>query len=286
MKLAALIGYPIGHSISPAIHNAAYGALGLEARYEAWSTPPDEVEAAVARLRSGNVLGMQVTVPHKQAVMPFLDEVDVTATAIGAVNTISVEDGRLTGHNTDKYGYIRSLRETGCDPDGMRVLVLGVGGAERAVAYGLAEAGASTITLAGRNAERLDAAAHHLAASAPADVLIEKVLWQGDQVVADACAEADLVVNCTPIGMRHTESEGRSPVPVAALRPGLWVSEIVYNPLETQLLRLAREAGARTVGGLDMLVYQAAEAIRLWTRRDAPADIMKDAALAALAARE
>jgi shikimate dehydrogenase len=285
MKQAGLIGYPLGHSISPAMHNAAYEAMGMDARYEAWSTPPDEVEAAVKRLRGGDVLGMQVTVPHKQAVVPFLDSLDVTAKAIGAVNTILVEAGRLVGYNTDKYGYIRSLREAGCDPRGMRVLVLGVGGAERAVAYGLAEAGASSIALAGRNAERLRAAAEHFESTTPGGVPVTQVLWQDDAVV-NACAGADLIVNCTPVGMRHTESEGNSPVPASALRPGLWVSDIVYNPLETELLRLARAAGANTVGGLDMLVYQAVEAIRLWTGREAPVDIMKKAALAALPVKE
>ncbi len=138
--LAAIIGYPLGHSMSPAIHNAAYRAMGLDLTFEAWSTPPEDVPAAVARLREPEMLGMNVTVPHKQAVMPLLDEVDATARAIGAVNTIVKQDGRLVGYNTDRYGFIRSLREAGCDPAGKHVVILGYGGSERAVAYGLAEA--------------------------------------------------------------------------------------------------------------------------------------------------
>jgi shikimate dehydrogenase len=279
---AAIIGYPLGHSMSPVIHNAAFRALGIDLRYEAWSTPPDAVAQAVARVREDAMVGMNVTVPHKQAVLPLLDEVDATAGAIGAVNTIVKVDGRLVGCNTDRYGYIRSLREAGCNPEGLKVLLVGYGGAERAVAYALAEAGAASVAIAGRRPEGIAEAAEHLRSTTPRSLPIEEVPV-GDFDLGKAVAAADLVVNCTPVGMLHTAEEGTSPVPASMLRPGLWVSDLVYNPLETQLLRLAREAGARPVGGLDMLIYQAAEAIRLWTGREAPVDIMKEAALKALA---
>jgi shikimate dehydrogenase len=280
--LAAIIGYPLGHSMSPVIHNAAYRALSIDVRYEAWSTPPDGVAQAVARVREDAMLGMNVTVPHKQAVLPLLDEVDATARAIGAVNTITKRDGRLVGYNTDRYGYIRSLREAGCNPEGLNVLLVGYGGAERAVAYALAEAGVASMAIAGRRPEGIAEAAEHLRSTTRRSLPIEEVPVD-DIKLGEAVAAADLVINCTPVGMLHTAGERASPVPASMLRPGLWVSDLVYNPLETELLRLAREAGARPVGGLAMLVYQAEEAIRLWTGRAAPVDIMKEAALEALA---
>jgi shikimate dehydrogenase len=281
--LAAIIGYPLGHSMSPAIHNAAYKAMGLDLTFEAWSTPPANVPSAVARVREAEMLGMNVTVPHKQAVMPLLDAVDTTASAIGAVNTIVKQDGRLVGYNTDRYGFIRSLREAGCEPSGKHVVILGYGGSERAVAYGLAEAGAASISIAGRRPEGIAEAVEQLETTTPRPLAIGALY--NDESLAMICARADLIVNCTPVGMRHTETEGTSPLPAQLLRPGIWVSDLIYNPLETELLRLAREADAHALNGLDMLVYQAAEAIRLWTGREAPVDIMKQAALDELAVR-
>ena len=282
--LLAGIGYPIGHSLSPVMYNAAFPALGLDARYEAWSTPAEELSAVAERLRSEMVLGLNVTVPHKQAIIPLLDEVDATARAIGAVNCISKVDGRVVGHNTDMYGFVRSLREAGCEPRGLRILVLGVGGSAREIVHGLIEAGAAAVTLAGRSLDRVEILANEVRTAAGA-TMIEAAGWQDEGFVAAARA-ADVVVNCTPVGMRHTAAEAESPLPAALLRPGLWVCDLVYNPLETPLLRQVREAGARRVGGLEMLVYQAAESVRWWTGQEAPIDIMRKAALAALAQRE
>jgi shikimate dehydrogenase len=283
--LAGIIGHPLGHSLSPVIHNAGFAALGLDVSYEAWPTPPEELAAAVQRLHGPDYLGMSVTIPHKQAIMPLLDAIDPAAAAIGSVNTVAKREGRLIGHNTDKEGFLRPLRKAGCDPAGLRALVLGVGGSERAIAYGLVEAGVAAITLAGRRPDRVDAAAAHLAASAPGRAEIHRLAWQPEALIA-AAAEAGIVVNCTPIGMRHTAEEHESPLPAAALRPELWVYDIVYNPLETDLLRLARAAGARVIAGLEMLVYQAAAQQALWTGREPPVDIMLKAAEVALAARE
>jgi shikimate dehydrogenase len=267
------------------MHNAAFQAMAVDARYEAWEIPEADIPASIEKLRQPNALGMQVTVPHKQAVMQLLDSVDATAGAIGAVNTVVKQDGALVGTNTDKYGFIRSLREAGCDPAGMKVLVLGVGGTERAVTCGLAEAGASFIVLAGRQRERVEQAATQLRSIAPRSMRVSGLLWDADDL-SDACSEADLVVNCTPIGMRHTAEEAESPVDGASLRRGAWVCDVVYNPLETKLLRLASEGGAKTVGGLEMLVYQGGAAIQLWTGREPPIDIMRSAALKALNERQ
>jgi shikimate dehydrogenase len=283
--LAGIVGYPLGHSLSPVIHNAGFSALGLDVHYEAWPTPPDALPAAVARVRDPDILGLSVTIPHKQTVTALLDEIDPTAAAIGSVNTVVKRDSRLIGYNTDKDGFIRPLRRAGCDPAGLRALVLGVGGSERAVAYGLVEAGVASIALAGRRPERVEDAAAHLDATAPRPTKVERVAWT-DAALARAAAAANLIVNCTPIGMRHTAEEHESPLPASALRPGVWVYDIVYNPLETVLLRLARKAGCHAVAGLEMLVYQAAAQQVLWTGREPPVDIMLKAAAAALAKRE
>lgn len=283
-QLLAIIGYPIFHSLSPVMYDAAFQAMGLDARFEAWSTPPAEVPAALQRLRSPEMLGMSVTIPHKEAVIPLLDDLEPTARAIGAVNCIAKADGRLIGHNTDRYGYRQALRDAGCDPAGMRVLVLGAGGAAHAVAYALMEAGAARLTIAGRTPARVEATVRHLRAVAPGPTAIEGVGWW-DEGFARACAEAQLIVNCTPIGMAHTATEGESPLGREQVRSGVWVSDIVYTPQETALLRLARAAGARTIGGLGMLVHQGVECVRLWTGRAAPFDIMMEAAAAALAVR-
>jgi shikimate dehydrogenase len=263
------------------MHNAGFRALGLDVQYEAWPTPPEELPEAVERLRGPDRLGMSVTIPHKQTVMGLIDEVDAAAKAIGSVNTVVKREGRLIGYNTDKDGFLQPLRLAGCDPAGLRALVLGVGGSERAIAYGLVEAGVASIALAGRRPERVEAAAAHLASAAPRDVPVGRIAWDGDPL-ADAAANADLIVNCTPIGMRHTAEEHDSPLPAAVLRPGLWVYDIVYNPLETELLRLARQQGCRPIAGLAMLAYQAAAQQVLWTGREPPVDIMIKAAAAEL----
>jgi shikimate dehydrogenase len=282
VNVFSIIGYPLSHALSPVIHNAAYEAMGLDARYEGWETPPEEVGAAVGRLRTrDDCLGMNVTVPHKQAVMQHLDEIESTAAAIGAVNTVEKRNGRLIGHNTDRSGYLRSLVEAGCPIKGKSVLIVGYGGVERAIAYALAEAGATSVAVHGRRPEGVSEALAQLRATSPFPMNLEAVP-DDERDLRMAVQAADIVVNCTPIGMLHSGTEGKSAVPGEMLEPGQWVSDAVYNPLETELLRLARERGAHAVDGLGMLVYQAADAIKIWTGRDAPVDIMRSAALKAL----
>jgi shikimate dehydrogenase len=282
VNVFSIIGYPLSHALSPVIHNAAYEAMGLDARYEGWETPPEEVGAAVGRLRTrDDCLGMNVTVPHKQAVMQHLDEIESTAAAIGAVNTVEKRNGRLIGHNTDRSGYLRSLVEAGCPIKGKSVLIVGYGGVERAIAYALAEAGATSVAVYGRRPEGVSEALAQLRATSPFPMNLEAVP-DDERDLRMAVQAADIVVNCTPIGMLHSGTEGKSAVPGEMLEPGQWVSDAVYNPLETELLRLARERGAHAVNGLGMLVYQAADAIKIWTGRDAPVDIMRSAAMKAL----
>jgi shikimate dehydrogenase len=286
VNIFSIIGYPLAHALSPVIHNAAFAAMGLDARYEAWETPPDAVGAAVERFRGReDCLGMNVTVPHKQAVMQYLDEIEDTAKAIGAVNTVQKRNGHLIGHNTDHSGYMRSLLEAGCPVKGKSVLIIGYGGVERAIAYAFAEAGVASIAIAGRRPEGITEALVQLRATSPFPMNLDAV-EEGERELRMAVQAADIVVNCTPIGMLHAGNEGTSPVPGDMLQPGQWVSDAVYNPLETELLRLAGERGAHPVDGLGMLIYQAADAIKIWTGKEPPVDIMKAAALKALGYRE
>lgn len=279
MRLA-IIGDPVGHSISPAIYNATFPAMGIDARYEAWPTPRDQVVAAIEKLRADDMMGMNVTVPHKEAVLKLLDDVEPGARAIGAVNCITKRDGRLIGHNTDKAGFIESLRNAGFEPSLRRALVLGVGGSARAVCIGLIEAGAANITLAGRRPEAVASLAAHLRATHP-DASIDEIDMH-PAGLGVATAAADLVVNTTPVGMYGTGSEDESPLPTAYLCQGLWVCDLVYRPPQTRLLQDADAAGANTLGGLEMLVLQAVESVRLWTGREPPVDIMREAARSAL----
>jgi shikimate dehydrogenase len=277
MKTAALIGYPLAHSVTPAMYAPAFAAMGIEAACEKWVTRPDELEARVRALREPSMFGANVTVPHKEAVLPLLDEVDAAALAIGAINCIvRQEQGTLKGYNTDKYGFLRSLREAGCQPEGKTVVLLGAGGAARAVLVGLIEAGAGSVTVANRSRERAETLVRELGAGRAS-----AVEWGGHDF-QDACARAELVVNSTPMGTAHTDMAVESPVEARCFRPGAFAFDLVYNPAVTPFLDLAAKAGARPVSGLDMLIYQGAESIRLFTGREAPVEIMRDAALKAL----
>ena len=269
--LAGIFGHPIGHSISPPMHNAAFQNAGIDALYEAWDTTPDHLAAGVDGLRSAECLGANVTVPHKQAVMEHLDEIDDLATRIGAVNTIVNQSGRLTGTNTDALGFINSLRvEAGTEVRGLRVVLIGAGGAARAAAYALSDENASLITIGNRTAGRAASLAEELQESGAAT----DAFGISDSDFLTACQHADLIVNSTSVGMLHGPAEGQSPIPIEVIRPGCTVYDMVYNPTSTPLLVDAEKAGAQAVGGLPMLVYQGAEAWKLWTGREAPVEVM------------
>jgi shikimate dehydrogenase len=238
------------------MHNAAFAALGIDAVYTAFDVRPEALGAAIAGARALGIRQLAVSIPHKQAVIEHLDEVDPVASRIGAVNTVTLDDGRLIGSNTDWTGAVRALeRET---PLGGRLaVVLGAGGAARAVVHGLLGAGAKVVVL-NRTPERAAALASELGAD------------RAGPLAELAATPADLVVNTTSVGLGSEES----PVPAAALRPDMVVMDAVYQPERTRLLRDAEACGARTIPGKWMLVHQAAEQLRLWTGRDAPVDVM------------
>ena len=277
---AGLFGYPLSHSISPAFQQAAFNHYSLPIRYEAWPTPPEALRAEVRRLRGEEFLGANVTVPHKEAVMNLLDTIDPWAELIGAVNTIVNHDGRLTGSNTDADGFIRALGEhAGTDPQGQRVLLLGAGGSARAAAFALAKGGATAIAITNRTLRRAESLARDVRKLS----VNVTVVPLGGGPLQSAVARADLIVNCTSMGMLHGEAEGRTPIDGRLIPPGTLVYDLVYNPPETPLLREAQGAGARTLGGLPMLVYQGATSFERWTGKDAPVEVMFEAAERALA---
>lgn len=276
---AGIFGYPIRHSISPAMHNAAFESAGIDAVYEAWETAPEDLGDGVGALRSKDYLGANVTVPHKQAVMEHLDDIDSLATRIGAVNTIVNQNGRLLGSNTDALGFINSLKnEAGVNVSGLNVVLIGAGGAARAAAYALSDAQAGELTIANRTVERAESLATELRKTGA-----ETVSYGiSDPDFLSACERADLIVNSTSVGMLHGPAEGESPIPASAISPGCVVYDMVYNPSRTPLLTDAEKSGARIVGGLPMLVHQGAAAWTRWTGREAPVEVMFEAARDAL----
>ena len=282
MSKLGIIGYPIGHSISPLFQQAALDHAGIDASYLPWEVKPEEVGEFVVGLREPGVLGINVTVPHKEAVIPHLDEVDQWASTAGAVNTIVNRDGHLTGYNTDGLGFLRALLEIkGFAPQGRRVLVLGAGGAARGVVLALVREGISHLTVANRTvsrAERLVQIAQEGEVSALAIPLA------GSELDGEA-ASADLIVNCTTLGMKHGPDEHGTPLDLKQIPPTALVNDLVYNPLETPLLQAAAKAGAQVLGGINMLVYQGAASFEMWTGRPAPVEVMLEAAVEAMAAR-
>jgi shikimate dehydrogenase len=282
MKRVGLIGFPLAHSLSPVIQGVAFTHHGLSERYELWETEAAQLEERMRGLHAQDCLGANVTIPYKEAVIPYLDRLDALAERTGAVNTIVNEKGRLSGYNTDVVGFARALSEAGFLGKGQRAVVLGAGGAARAVGVALVEAGIAEITLSDIVPSRSEALAVALRSLAPSTVVLACSLE--DESFPKAAIACQLLVNCTPVGMRHSGSEGQLPLAAAMIPPGAVVFDLVYNPPVTPLLAAAQARGARTIGGLAMLVYQAAASFRLWTGLDAPEKQMLAAAQQALGA--
>jgi shikimate dehydrogenase len=257
-RLYGVVGHPIGHTLGPTMHNAALATSGMNAVYLAFDT--QDVEGLVRGMKAFGIKGLSVTIPHKSAVIPLLDRVDELAQRIGAVNTISNEEGRLIGYNTDAMGALKALEEK-TRISGKKCVIVGAGGAARAIGFILKEKGVP-LQLANRSKERGEALARDLGCSFVPLAGVEQT-------------NADLLINTTSVGMSpHTDE---SPVPDRILREGMTVMDIVYNPLETRLLRTAKQRGCVTVEGLGMFVHQGAEQFRLWTGRAAPTEAMSQA---------
>lgn len=276
MKYAGLIGYPVTHSLSPRMQQAGFAALGIEACYELWETPLDELEARVQTLRAPSVYGANVTIPHKEAVLPWLDEIDPQAARIGAVNTIVNRGGLLVGYNTDAPGFLRALQERAGSRFGQgcgRVVLLGNGGAARGAAVALLDAQVGELTILGRRAARVDA-------------LLADLRRQNDTCNARGAllksmearrflAEADVIANTTSVGLKPGDET--LIIEVELLPVTTLVMDMIFNPPLTPLLRAATEHGCPILNGLSMLLYQGTLALELWTGQPAPENVMRAA---------
>jgi len=257
--------------MSPVMHNAAFREVGLDYIYLPFRVKKDELGAAIAGMKALNMRGLNVTIPHKVAVIPFLDKLDPLAEKIGAVNTIVNDDGVLTGYNTDATGFLQALLETGFEPEGKSVVIIGAGGAARAISFILADRGAH-LAILNRRLE-LDWARELAARISQAFAREVSALELDRRNLLKMLEKADILVNATSVGMSPNVDE--TPVPVGLLRPGLVVYDIVYNPILTRLQREAVAAGATAISGLDMLVWQGVLAFEKWTGQKAPVRLMK-----------
>jgi len=275
-SLVGLIGWPVEHSLSPMMQNAAFAKVGLDWVYIPLPVRPDNVPQALAGLSALNFVGVNVTVPHKQAVMRYMNELSESAKIIGAVNTICLRQGKYIGHNTDATGFLNSLLEANCHPQGMRVAVLGAGGAARAVVFALAQAKAASVIVLNRTAERAAFLVDDLVETFPNNALHFAALTS--QSILDLNDQLDLVVNTTSVGMSPHGEDCPWPSEVAMPRQTIFC-DLVYRPLETVFLARAREAGAKTIGGLGMLIHQGAASFERWTGQAAPIAVMRQACL-------
>ncbi|HUA63298.1 MAG TPA: shikimate dehydrogenase [Verrucomicrobiae bacterium] len=276
-ELVACLGQPVAENPTGVMQEAAFQALGLNWRYLTIEVPPDKLKDAILGVRAFGMQGINLTIPHKVAVLPHLDEIAPDAALIGAVNTVRRAGDRLIGENTDGKGFLRGLREKGgVDPKGKRAVVLGAGGAARAIVAELALAGAADVLVVNRSGKRGEEMVADLASRTRAAIRFQ--LWPD---MFSVPAGADILVNATSIGL-YPDVDSMPPVDFGAARPGMLVCDVVFNPPETPFLKTARARGLKTVDGLAMLVYQGVIGFELWTGRTPPLEIMTQALRTAL----
>jgi len=272
-----IFGYPISHSISPVFQQAAFANLSIKATYEPWLVSPDELEGKVNSLRNNDYFGANVTIPHKVQCINYVDEVDLWAQKVGSINTIVNRQGKLYGFNTDSAGFLMSLRaEANYHPQEKTALVIGAGGAARAAVHALVKQGAH-IVIANRTVEK----AYDIASEFEI-VDSVKVVDRFSEGFEQACDNASLIVNCTPMGMKGGQFQNESPLDSSHIKEDVLVYDMVYNPVITPFLREAEKSGAETVSGLSMLVFQGAESFKLWTGKTPSISVMSKAARRAL----
>lgn len=272
-RVCGVIGDPIEHTLSPAIHNAAFDHLKLDFVFLAFRVKAADLENAVRGMRGLGIHGLNVTMPHKSTVISFLDEVDPAVKFLGSANTILNKDGKLSGFNTDGVGALKALRENGTELSEKKVLLLGAGGAAKAIAFALAEE-VGELAVLNRATEKAKELAEALGR-----MFNKKVV--GGALSPDAIAKnlrgSDVLINATSVGM-HPDAN-QSIVTPQWLRSDLTVMDIVYNPVETKLAKDAKAAGAKVISGVEMLIYQGAASFEIWTGRSAPIEVMRRAAL-------
>jgi shikimate dehydrogenase len=276
-RVCAIIGDPVEHSLSPVMHNTAFQKLGLNLVYVAFKVKKDGLKDAISGARSLGLQGLNVTMPHKNAVIKYLNETDSTAEAIGAVNTILNNQGKLVGYNTDGKGAMIALQENGVSAEETKMLLLGAGGAAKAIAFQAAQE-VEELVIVNRTSEKAEQLAKMLGNKFGNKTRGRKL---SAEVLKEELETTDILVNATSVGMHP--SVNHSPVPSDLLHSDLCVMDIIYNPLETKLAKDAKAVGAEVVSGLEMLLYQGAVAFEIWTNCPAPVDVMKKAALDKLA---
>ena len=279
-KVCGIIGDPIEHTMSPVMHNAAFKNRGVDYVYLAFRVKKEELGKAIEGMRALDIRGLNITIPHKVTVIPFLDELDPLADKIGAVNTIVNDNGVLRGYNTDATGFLHALRERGVEPEGKSVVILGAGGASRAISFILAERGSSLVIL-NRTWDKAKICADRISETFQRKATALKLNREN---LAAALSQADILVNATSIGMSPNINE--TPVTSNLLKSGLVVFDIVYNPIKTRLRREAEAAGATVISGLDMLVWQGALAFEKWTGLKAPVELMREKVIKVLEKHE
>ena len=278
-RILGVFGCPVEHSVSPLMHNAALARLGLPYIYVPFLVTPDALGAALRGLSALGIVGVNLTIPHKERALALVDEVTSEAREIGAINTVHCVNGRLVADNTDGRGFYQPLAEAGFDARGCTAVVVGAGGAARAVAFRLAREGAAAVWIANRSLERAEQLA--AAAGRAGSGRIQALSLDDADRVQDAIRAADLLVHTTRVGM-YPDGDALAPVPLEALHRNLFVYDLVYNPKQTRLLAEAQKRGCRVMGGARMLVYQGAASFERWTGIWPPTDVMEAAVEAAL----
>jgi shikimate dehydrogenase len=269
-NVLCVIGHPIGHSMSPIMHNAALKDLSLDYVYIAFNIPPNDFKKAVLGFKMFNIKGINVTIPYKENIIPYLDEIDPLAEKIGAVNTIKNEGKYLIGKNTDASGAKKALLDAGCEITGKKALILGAGGAAKAVSFAISE-DLDSLYIANRTEKRAIKLAKDLTNKTTIKAIGKNM---SINTLKNLVNEVDILINTTPLGMYPDIEE--SPISEEMLHNDLFVFDIVYNPLETKLLKEASKIGCKTLGGLDMFVYQGALAFEWWTGKKPNLNLMKE----------
>jgi shikimate dehydrogenase len=271
-RLCGIIGDPIEHTMSPVMHNAAFEKMGVDYFYVPFRVKKEQLAKAIEGVRALNIRGLNVTIPHKVTIIPFLHKLDPLAEKIDAVNTIVNDEGILTGYNTDATGFLQALLERGIEPRGKNIVILGAGGASRAISFILAERGSNLVIL--NRLLELDWAEELAGRLSQIFTKEVEALELNEDNRADMLEKADILVNATSVGMSPNIDE--TLVPFNLLKPGMVVFDTVYNPIKTRLLREAEQAGAETISGIDMLVWQGASAFEKWTGLKAPIELMRE----------
>ena len=269
-----IFGHPVKHSLSPDMHNSAFNTLGLNSVYVAFDIDPESIEEAARAIRVMGIRGINITIPHKQTIIPYLDEVSPDAKLTGAVNTVKNENGRLSGYNTDVGGFLRAIREDlDFSPEGNTLFLIGAGGAARAVLSAFCMNGGAVVYITDIIKDKALELANQFKANFQ-NITIETVELDNQNLIEQKFNEADILVNASPAGM---DGVGSLDIPLTSLNKNAVVYDLVYKPPDTNLLKEAKQLGHKASGGLSMLLYQGAESFEIWTGEDAPVEIMKKA---------